>query len=391
MILPEASVLGALGAGTGAAGAAALAALVRESVAAGVDRRVLVFSPARLPAAHRRPARMALLREAWGGLRRSSRTRCFDLPRAAMAAMEAAPGHHLAEAHEAIAGMLDPKEARDALALLRLPEQAAAVLAAIEEALGLAAAVRAAAPAPGRPPDGAAIAQAERALLSADIAAFLRRRRVCRLTPGGGAPEPLWEDRRIALHDVREALLPGLDLAAAPALERRFRRALDRRLLAGLARTEELRGIGPICLALGVGTATAPEFLRLDALWPAALRGALTVAIAAEEAAGDPAGFAFARDWLAARGHRVMLDAAGAAALLALPPARAGVALLRLRWSGALPPLGSPAAEALRAALPSAPEAVVLAGVDRPAAIAWGWEMGITLFQGRLIEARRPA
>ena len=45
--------------------------------------------------------------------------------------------------------------------------------------------------------------------------------------------------------------------------------------------------------------------------------------------------------------------------------------------------------EALRAALPTRPEAVVLAGVDRPAAIAWGWEMGITLFQGRLIESRR--
>jgi hypothetical protein len=65
--------------------------------------------------------------------------------------------------------------------------------------------------------------------------------------------------------------------------------------------------------------------------------------------------------------------------------------LVRLRWSEALPPLGSPAAEALRAALPATPEAVVLAGVDRPAAIAWGWEMGITLFQGRLIESRRPA
>jgi hypothetical protein len=66
------------------------------------------------------------------------------------------------------------------------------------------------------------------------------------------------------------------------------------------------------------------------------------------------------------------------------------VAALRLRWSPALPALGSTAAEALRAAFPAGPEAVVLAGVDRPAAIAWGWEMGITLFQGRLIEARRP-
>jgi hypothetical protein len=166
---------------------------------------------------------------------------------------------------------------------------------------------------------------------------------------------------------------------------------LDRRLLAGLARAEELRGIGPLCLALGVEAVTSPDFLRLDALWPAALRGELIVALAAEDAAMDPAGFVFARDLLLARGHRPMLDVAGPAALLALPPARAGIGRLRLRWSEALPPLGIQAAEALRVAFPAEPEAVVLSGVDRPAAIAWGWEMGITLFQGRLVEIRRPA
>jgi len=391
VILAEVPVIGALGAPPGAAGAVSLAALVRETVAAGVERRVLVFRPARLSAQHRRPAQLALLREGWEGLRRTSRTRVFDLPRAALAAVEGLPGHHLAAAHDAIAGMLDPQEAA-ALELLRLPDQAAAVLAAVEEALGLDAAMRAApAPASGRAPDGAAIGQAERALLSADLTAFLRRRKVCRLVPGGGAPDPAWEDRRVALEDLCAALLPGCDPARAPWLARRFRRSIDARLLAGLCHAEELRALGPLSLTLGVDAVTSPEFLRLDAMWPAALRGALTVAIDAGEAAADPAGFAFARDVLLLRGHRPMLDATAPGALLALPPARAGTALVRLRWSEALPPLGSPGAEALRAVLPPDAESVVLAGVDRPAAIAWGWEMGITLFQGRLIESRRPA
>jgi hypothetical protein len=392
MNLAEVPVLGALGPPAGAAGAVALAGLVREAVAAGVERRVLLFRPACLSAARRRAPQAALLRDAWDGLRRSSRTRVFDLPRGALVALEAPPGHLLAEAESAIAGMLDPAEAAQALAMLRLPEQAAAVLAAVEEALGLGAAVRAA-PAPARhaAPDGEAIAAAERALASADLTSFLRRRRVCRLVPGGGAPEPLWEDLRVSLTDLRDALLPGRDLGLAPALRRRLVRTLDRRLLAGLVRAEEMRDRGPLSLTLGVEAVTSPEFLRLDALWPAALRGALRVAVTAEEAAADPAGFAFVRDLLAARGHRLMLEAAGPAAACAVPAARAGVALLRLRWSAALPPLGSPAAEALAAVLPTAPESVVLSGVDRPAAIAWGWEMGITLFQGRLVESRRPA
>lgn len=390
MILDDALVLGALGPAQGAAGAVALAGLVRDTVAAGVERRVLLFRPANLSPAHRRGPQMDLLHGACDTLRRTSRTRIFDLPRGAFVAVEAPPGHHLAEAERSLAAMLDPPEARAAVSLLRLPDQAAAVLAAVEEALGLTAAVRAAVGTPpGRAPDGEAIGAAERALASADVSAFLRRRKVYRLAPGGGAPEPLREDRRLSLPDVRDALLPGVELGLAPALARRLRRLLDRRLLAGLARTEELRGIGPLCLALGVEAVTSPDFLRLDALWPAALRGELTIALAAEEAAIDPSGFAFARDLLHARGHRPMLDAGGPAALLAVPPARAGVGRLRLRWSDALPALGTPAADALGAVFPAEAEAVVLSGVDRPAAIAWGWEMGITLFQGRLMDARR--
>jgi hypothetical protein len=34
-------------------------------------------------------------------------------------------------------------------------------------------------------------------------------------------------------------------------------------------------------------------------------------------------------------------------------------------------------------------EHIVLAGADRAAAIAWGWEAGIRMFQGRLIESQR--
>ncbi|MBP0464124.1 hypothetical protein J5Y09_09395 [Roseomonas sp. PWR1] len=390
MTLAEANVISALGTPNGMAGAATLAALVRETVAAGVERRVLLFRPSGLAPARRRSPQMAMLREAWGGLRRTSRTRLFELPRGTMVALEAPPGHHLTETHGVLADMLEPAEAGAALALLRLPDQAAAVLAAIEEALGLAAAVRAATPRAGRAPDGDDIAATERAIASADISSFLRRRRVCRLTSGGGAPEPLWEDRRLALRDARDALLPGRDLDLAPALARRLRRALERRMLAGLAHAEELRDIGALSMPLLIESVTSGEFLRLDAMWPAALRGRLTIAFGAEDVAADPAGFAFARDYLATRGHKAMLEAAGPAALMAMPASRTGIGAVRLRWSEALPPLGSPAAEALRAAFPADRDAVVLSGVDRPAAIAWGWEMGITLFQGRLVETRRP-
>jgi hypothetical protein len=50
---------------------------------------------------------------------------------------------------------------------------------------------------------------------------------------------------------------------------------------------------------------------------------------------------------------------------------------------------GDAAARAgLDAALPEDRNRVILTGADTPAAIAWGWQRGITRFMGRVLEAR---
>jgi hypothetical protein len=86
-----------------------------------------------------------------------------------------------------------------------------------------------------------------------------------------------------------------------------------------------------------------------------------------------------------------MLEAASPFAATILSSQRAGFNFLRLKWSEDFPAADSAATAELRKKLSLNAEQVVLAGADRPAAIAWGWEAGIRLFQGRLIESQRPA
>ncbi|MBW8269215.1 hypothetical protein [Caldovatus aquaticus] len=394
----------AAGAGGGRSAAVELVALVRDAVAAGAERQVLLL---RLPALLRgggRGARHAgLLREALAPLRQHPRLRVFDLPNGDVAAVGGPRAPQLEAAHGALRAMLEDGPGPDgrppaAVRLHRLPEEAAAVLAAIEDALGLTAAASppghaaGAAQAPRAPLDGAGLAAAERALAMADLTPFLRRQAVCRLSgEDGAAPEPLWEERRVPLAEIGAVLLPRSDLAAAPHLARRLRRALDRRLLAELARPEELRDLHPLLLPLALESATSAEFLRFDALLPSRLRagGGLAVALSAEDVLRDPAGYAFARDVLRLRGHRVVLDLSSPALAPLLPMARVRFDLLRLDAQAVQAEAEPGAMARLRAALPAEPGRVVLSEVERPAAIAWGWEMGITLFQGRLVERRR--
>lgn len=376
-------------AATAAGDALALAHYVRDAVAAGLVRDVLHLRLAGMDNGLRPVHHQRLLREALEPLLRPTRARVFELPNGDILAVALPEDRHL-HAVEAQLAILFAAEARPPFIRRRLPEEAAAVLAAVEESLVPGGATAEATPSgavgglpahPAAPMLSAAdLAAMERGLGHANLARFLVRRPVCRLAPGDPGPAIAWEEWQVAWPELCEALLPGSDPGRSPALFRRLRRLADRRLLAALGRPEEARRLGRSGLHLALETLAEPEFLRLDAALGQAGRAMMVLRLAAEDVLADPDGFGFARDFFRARGWRVALDLAATGLLPALPPAALGVDLLRLHWSPALP--------GLAAALPEDRSMLVLAGADRAAAIGWGWEAGITLFEGRLLRPR---
>ncbi|WP_043360250.1 hypothetical protein [Belnapia sp. F-4-1] len=368
-------------AGPRGADALALAHFLREAVAAGTVREVLHLRLGTLAEELRRTHHQRLVRDALAPLMRPTRARVFELPNGDIVAIAPPEGRHLGEVQAAL-GILFAAEGQLPFARRRLPEEAAALLAAVEESLTPSqAAPRWPVPEEDRLPISAAdLAALERGLGHASLARFLVRRPVCRLAPGEAGPETEWEDWSLHWAELCATLLPGADPALAPALFRRLRRLADRRLLNELARPEDARRLGQAGLSLAPETVAEPEFLRLDAALGPERRGRMTVSFAAGDALADLAGFAFARDFCRLRGWRVALDLAAPVLLPALPLAGLQVDLLRLRWSAALP--------GFAAALPADRGRVMLAGADRAAAIGWGWEAGITLFEGRLLRPR---
>ncbi|MBR0657039.1 hypothetical protein [Plastoroseomonas arctica] len=386
----------------GTSDAVELAALVRDTVASGVEREVLVLRLSALPAGMRRGHHRRLLEAAWAPLRSSTRSRCFDLPNGDVCAVEVPPAHLLAQIRDLLLGALDgassadggaPEGAARIVRHLRLPAEAAVLIAVVEQALGLAASseVRPAQAAPALGFTAEALCGAEKALAMADLSPMLRAFWACRLDPGGGAPQPLWEERRIDVASVCGAILPSHDPDSAPWLRRKLLKAIDRRILAGLARPDALRDLHASLLPLGTGAVNSAEFQKFDALLPAMLRGRIAIAFTAEEVLCDPDAFLVARERLRAGQYRVALEVEAAATLALVPPEAAGFDLVRLAWGEGLPALGTAEARALADALPHAADRMLLAEVDRPAAIAWGWEMGFRIFSGRLMERRRLA
>ncbi|MGG5811085.1 hypothetical protein [Falsiroseomonas sp. CW058] len=369
----------------GARAAAELAALVRESVAANAARDVLHLRLAGLGADLRRPHHQRLLRDALEPALAAARTRVFDLPNGDVVAIAAPPAPALEAAAEALRRTLD-LSGDAGLRRLRLPEAAAQLLSAAADSLGLAP-ERAAPAGPGRALSSAALAVAERDLAQADLEPVTTRHAVCRLDPEGAAPDLLWRDLRIDWPALSAAVLPGVALGPAPGLPARLARVAEARLLAELARPAAQLGWKPAGVALSPALVTGAAFRRFDAALPAGRRQEVTIGFRPADILADPAGFRAARDAARGRGYRLALDDAAPAALDVLPPERLGLDLIRLRWSPDLPVAVPPALARVLGAEDRAGR-IVLAGVDRPAAIAWGWEAGIRQFQGALVERR---
>lgn len=357
-------------------GAADLAALVRRCLASGSVRDVLWLRLSRLPKGLDRPHHRRLLREALALPQHARRARVFHLPDGDMAVATAPPDTLRPAVLRALEGAVEEEAIGQVVRALRLPDQSGALLAGLEESLGLAP--REGAAPPSLPPlEAGALAAVLPTLTRADPAPYLRRQPILRLAPEG--------DSGVVAHSIaplpralRDRLLPEWGLEDAPALAAHLRLSLETRMLAGIARPEWLASPRPLHLSLSVAALTSEAFLALDGRLPGAVRPMLTLGVAAADILSDPAGFALGRDLALCRGYGLAVEAPNGAALALLPPSRLGVGTVRLAWGDGLPSDPGPAA-----ALAGEGVEVVLTGADRTAAIAWGWENGITLFQGR--------
>jgi hypothetical protein len=368
--------------------AVALSALARECARSGAERRALVVRLSRLPEAFREARHQRQLREVIQPALRLARSQLFELPGGDIVVVAPPPGEALDEARLAMRQLLPDCPAEECFPEIRLPMQSAALLTLVEEALSFIASGDPATPPSGPPPPPQELDAAERALASADLAAFLRVSGVWRFAPGDVAPERMAIEIRPHLFDLTAALLPGFSLHAAPWAARRFRQAVERRMLVELARPQEARGLGAICLPISLAAATSAEFLRLEATLGPEGRRRLVVCLPPEELFFEPAGVAALGRFAKLRGWRLGLDDIEPALLPRL--CLGEMAMLRLRFGPALLGAPRPHRAALDKALVAMPEMIVLAGTASAAAIGWAWQRGITRFSGRMLEACAP-
>jgi len=227
------------------------------------------------------------------------------------------------------------------------------------------------------------LARTEGTLYQADLSNLMRRQAVCAVV-GRSPPQPVFHEIFISINDLRETMMPSVNMASSPWLFQQLTETLDRRVLSLLNKHDDRTLEGDISINLNVSTILSPEFLTFDDNVKAGKRGTIVLEMQKVDIFADLGAYLFARDFARDRGYRVCIDGLSFHMLPFVDRERLGADLIKLVWDPSLLDEKDRKTGALRRIGVSR---IILCRCDTPSAIEYGHSAGITLFQGRHVES----
>lgn len=237
------------------------------------------------------------------------------------------------------------------------------------------------------PLDPAHLGRLEQVLTQADLSSVIRRQAVCAILKNA-PPQPIFNELFVSIADLQRVIAPKTNLASDRWLFQHLTQTLDKRMLATLPRIEDSSLAARFSLNLNVATLLSQEFLNFDATLKHGARGTLVVELQTIDVFADMGSFVFARDFVRERGYRVCLDGLSHLTAALIERERLGFDLIKIVWSPDMADDAGRRLEALRETVQRAGEArVILCRCDSDDAIRMGQFLGISLFQGRHVDA----
>lgn len=238
----------------------------------------------------------------------------------------------------------------------------------------------------GEPLTPEVLARVETALERADLSNLVRRQFVCQID-AKMVPEQRFSELFISIKDLRETLLPGVNLLANRWLFQHLTETLDRRMLSMLTKTDAVSISGEISFNVNVATLLSKEFQSFDDNIAASRRGQMVIELQKEDIFSNLSSYLFAREYIQDRGYRVCIDGMALDTLLLINRKRLGVDLTKLIWTPELVDGGDEVHEMLTNMVKEEGEnRLILIRCDNREAIDFGKSVGINLFQGRYVE-----
>ena len=239
------------------------------------------------------------------------------------------------------------------------------------------------------PIDTEMLAKLERGLRTIDVGSFLRRQPICKILPGLHTnPKHVANEVYVHVADLREAILPDVDLTSNRWLFRHLTAQLDRRVLSTIQLDIQSFLRTPISLNMNLKNIMSEDFTQLVRMLSPAQREKIIIEIHCIDLLADAGAFMFVKSYLGHTGFKMALDGTDLFSFPEFSRHDMGFHYVKLQWNDALEN-GLPDSEFQKlqqAVARFGSEKVILCHCGTPSSKDIGHKLGVHNFQGRHID-----
>lgn len=225
----------------------------------------------------------------------------------------------------------------------------------------------------------------QKSLLPVDFSSLIRRQAVCAVI-GRSVPQMIFEEVYVSIPDLRDILLPDVDLTSNPWLFMHLTETLDKRVLAHVSQHDDGSLISNFSLNLNVSTILSDDFLAFDESIPAPLRSSIVLELQLVDIFNDVKAFLLAKAFAQYRGYKICIDGITVDKLKYINRENLNSDLMKIFWHPSFLDVINEDRH-FRDYVNKAERAkMILCRVDDAKAIEVGNSIGINLYQGRYVQ-----
>lgn len=229
------------------------------------------------------------------------------------------------------------------------------------------------------------LGKVQKILSVADFSSFIRRQAVCAII-GKSVPQRVFDEVYVSIPDLREMLIPDVDLTSNPWLFLSLSETLDKRVLQTISRHDDGSLLGNFSININVSTILSDDFLAFDDSVNFSMRSSIVLELQLMDIFSDINSFILAKTFAQARGYKICIDGITVDKLKYLNRTNLNCDLLKIIWHPTFMDVLQEDAHFMDYVNKAERAKMILCRIDDAKAIEVGNSLGINLYQGRYVQ-----
>ena len=229
------------------------------------------------------------------------------------------------------------------------------------------------------------LSKMQKALSMMDFSSLIRRQSVCAVI-GKSAPQMIFDEVFVSIADLRDMLMPDVDLFSNPWLFMYLTETLDKRVLANSSRHDDGALTSNFSLNLNVSTVLSDDFLEFDENINPVQRSTIVLEFQLIDIFSDIKAFILAKTFAQYRGYKICIDGITVDKLQYIDRENLQSDLIKIIWHPSFMDIIREDKHFTDYVNKAERSRMILCRVDDPQAVEIGNSLGINLYQGRYIQ-----